>query len=670
MKKTVVYQEEISDCGVSCLLSIIRYYNGDANLETLRIDSNTTNKGVTAYDLIECAKKYGFNASGYKDFDISKYKLPCILHIKINQSLSHFVVLYEIRKTTFVIMDPAKGLIKVNKDLYKDKLTGNIIVLEPRQSSLPKKKNKNILKKEIIAKLKKYHHNFIKIILLEILFIILSIVSSFYIKIYNYKEYITTLSIAFAFISIFIEVISYLVFKNTINLENHINSNLSDYFFNHILKLPLKYLHLKDPGEIVKRANEVEAINEVVINSLLSIIINVLIVLSILPFLIIMENKVLSIIFIQVLVIVILSSLTIKKLRMKSKDTIEASTEYNNILIDGIYGLTSLKHAKGEEYFKKKTQNNLKDKLIKEKNYSLYLKKYETIKSSILACARVLINIYLVSKIYNNTFSFEELIIIDAFIEIIINSSSNIISSIMELVFVKNLFIKANDFYNIEYKEISNKQKFVNGDIEFKKINYTYHSNYPIIKNFTTTIKRGEKVIIKGESGKGKSTLCKILYREIEDYKGNIFISGKNIKEIDTSEYTQNIIYSSQTERIINGSIKENILLGKEISEEKLCKILELCKINRITNKRTFGINTILFSGGEELSGGERQLIFLARALANDFNILVLDETLSEVNDEVEDEILKDIFNYYKNETIIYVTHKNNKNYFKRIINV
>lgn len=670
VKKTVVYQEEISDCGVSCLLSIIRYYNGDANLETLRMDSNTTNKGVTAYDLIECAKKYGFNASGYKDYDISKYKLPCILHIKINQSLSHFVVLYEIRKTTFVIMDPAKGLIKVNKDLYKDKLTGNIIVLEPRQSSLPKKKNKNILKKEIIAKLKKYHHNFIKIILLEILFIILSILSSFYIKIYNYKEYITTLSIAFAFISIFIEGISYLVFKNTINLENHINSNLSDYFFNHILKLPLKYLHLKDPGEIVKRANEVEAINEVVINSLLSIIINVLIVLSILPFLIIMENKVLSIIFIQVLVIVILSSLTIKKLRMKSKDTIEASTEYNNILIDGIYGLTSLKHAKGEEYFKKKTQNNLKDKLIKEKNYSLYLKKYETIKSSILACARVLINIYLVSKIYNNTFSFEELIIIDAFIEIIINSSSNIISSIMELVFVKNLFIKANDFYNIEYKEISNKQKFINGDIEFKKINYTYHSNYPIIKNFTTTIKRGEKVIIKGESGKGKSTLCKILYREIEDYKGNIFISGKNIKEIDTSEYTQNIIYSSQTERIINGSIKENILLGKEISEEKLCKILELCKINRITNKRTFGINTILFSGGEELSGGERQLIFLARAIANNFNILILDETLSEVNDEVEDEILKDIFNYYKNETIIYVTHKNNKNYFKRIINV
>lgn len=670
LKKIVVYQEEISDCGVSCLLSIIRYYNGDANLETLRMETNTTNKGVTAYDLIECAKKNGFNASGYKDFDISKYKLPCILHIKINQSLSHFVVLYEIRKSTFVIMDPAKGLIKVNKELYKENITGNIIVLEPRQSSLPKKKNKNIIKREIITELKKHHHNILKIILLEILFIILSIISSFYIKIYNYKEYIAILSIIFAFVSICIEVISYLVFNKTINLENHISSDLSDYFFNHILNLPLKYLHLKDPGEIVKRANEVEAINQVIINSLLSITINILIVLSVLPFLIIMENKVLFIIIILVLMIVMLSSLTIKKLRIKSKEAIEASTEYNNILIDGIYGLTSIKHAKGEEYLKERTKNNLKDKLIKERDYSLYLKKYETIKSSILTCARVLINIYLISKIYSNTFSFESLIIIDAFIEIILNSSSNIISSFMELVFVKNLFIKANDFYNIEYKEISNKKKFINGDIEFKNINYTYHSNYPIIKNFTTTIKRGEKVIIKGESGRGKSTLCKILYQEIEDYKGNILISGKNIKEICTCEYRKNVTYSSQTERIINGSIKENILLGKQIPEERLSKIIELCKIERITKKRTFGINTILFSGGEELSGGERQLIFLARALANDFNILILDETLSEVNDEVEDQILENLFNYYKNKTIIYVTHKNNKRYFKRIINV
>ncbi len=633
------------------------------------MDSNTTNKGVTAYDLIECAKKNGFNASGYKDNDITKYKLPCILHININQSLSHFVVLYEIKKNTLTIMDPARGLMNVKKDEYLKSFTGNLIILEPR-SSLPKKKNKNIIKKEIVAQLKINHHYLVKIIFIEILFILLSIVSSYYIRIYKYKDYILILSIAFILINILIEYFSYLIYKKTITLENSINSNLSDNFFNHILSLPLKYLHLKDPGEIVKRANENDLINEIVLESSLSITINILITLSIIPFLYVMDKYTLLVVLIEVIFISFASSFIIKKLKRKSRDAIDASTEYNNILIDGIYSLTSLKHSKGELYFKERMKNNLNDRLIKEKDYSMYLKKYETIKSSILAFVRVYINIYLVSKIYNNTFSFENLIIIDALIEIIINSTSNIISSLMELVFVKNLFAKANDFYNIEPTKNSNKQKFVNGDIEFKNITYTYHNNYPIIKNFTTTIKKGEKVIIKGRSGTGKSTLCKMLYQEIDEYEGQIKISGKDIRKIDELDYHNNVIYSSQVERIISGSIKDNILLGKNISDDEFSRITDLCKINNITKKKSFGINTPLYSGGEELSGGERQLIILARTLALNFEILILDETLSEVNDELEDEILQNIFNYYKDKTIIYVTHKNNKNYFKRIINV
>lgn len=277
---------------------------------------------------------------------------------------------------------------------------------------------------------------------------------------------------------------------------------------------------------------------------------------------------------------------------------------------------------------------------------------------------------YLISRIYKNDFSFENLIILDTLVEITINSSTNTISSLMELIFVKNLLFKANDFYNISTTCDKKKKKFLSGDIIFKNINYTYNTDHPLIKNFTTTIKRGEKVIIRGESGTGKSTICKMLYQEINNYEGTISINGRNILEIDQSNYLKNIIYSSQTERIFSATIKENIVLGKDIESSKLDKVIEICELNRILNKRVFGLDSILFSGGEDLSGGERQLIILARALVSDFEILILDETLSEVNDEVEDKILNNIFTYFKDKTIIYVTHKNNKNYFNRTINV
>lgn len=669
MKKIIVYQEETSDCGVACLLSIIRYYNGDANLETLRMDSNTTNKGVSAYDLIKCAQKNGFNAIGYKDINISKYKLPCILHIKINQSLTHFVVLYEINNKTYSIMDPAKGLIKLAKNELLEKFTGNLIVLDPL-GDLPKKKNKNIIKKELINQIKSFKSKIIKILLLETVFIILSLTSSFYIKIYNYPKYIIILSILFIFISIFTESISYLINKKIYNLENKINFNLADYFFNHILKLPLKYLHLKDPGEIVKRANEISIINEILINLIISTILEGLIILSILPIMLNLSLEVTIIILITNLLITIMSMFNVKKLNRESKLAIDTSTEYNNILIDGIYGLTSIKHSCSELYLKNKLSVNLKDKLLKEKKYSLSLKKYNTLKLSILSLSRILINLYLVNKIYQQKFTFEEFLIIITLIEIILSSSSNIVESFMELSFIKNLFNKANDFYNIPLSNIVSNKNFRNGDIKFKNINYNYISNYPLIKNFTTTIKQGEKVIIKGESGTGKSTLCKLLYQEINEFSGKISIGNLNIKTIDSIDYQNNVVYSSQVEKIFSASIKENILLGKEIEKERLDKIIETCELNRVLKKRVLGLDTMLFSGGEELSGGERQLIILARALTRNFNILILDETLSEVNDELEDKILKNIFKTYKDKTIIYVTHKNNKNYFSRVINV
>ena len=669
MKKIIVYQEETSDCGVACLLSIIRYYNGDANLETLRMDSNTTNKGVSAYDLIKCAQKNGFNAIGYKDINISKYKLPCILHIKINQSLTHFVVLYEINNKTYSIMDPAKGLIKLAKNELLEKFTGNLIVLDPL-GDLPKKKNKNIIKKELINQIKSFKSKIIKILLLETVFIILSLTSSFYIKIYNYPKYIIILSILFIFISIFTESISYLINKKIYNSENKINFNLADYFFNHILKLPLKYLHLKDPGEIVKRANEISIINEILINLIISTILEGLIILSILPIIFNLSLEVTIIILITNLLITIMSMFNVKKLNRESKLAIDTSTEYNNILIDGIYGLTSIKHSCSELYLKNKLSVNLKDKLLKEKKYSLSLKKYNTLKLSILSLSRILINLYLVNKIYQQKFTFEEFLIIITLIEIILSSSSNIVESFMELSFIKNLFNKANDFYNIPLSNIVSNKNFRNGDIKFKNINYNYISNYPLIKNFTTTIKQGEKVIIKGESGTGKSTLCKLLYQEINEFSGKISIGNLNIKTIDSIDYQNNVVYSSQVEKIFSASIKENILLGKEIEKERLDKIIETCELNRVLKKRVLGLDTMLFSGGEELSGGERQLIILARALTRNFNILILDETLSEVNDELEDKILKNIFKTYKDKTIIYVTHKNNKNYFSRVINV
>lgn len=668
MKKIVILQEELSDCGACSLLSIIRYYGGNTSLENLRIDSMTTNKGVNAYNLIECAKKNGFNSKGIKSQDLSNIKLPAIVHFQINKSLTHFVVLYEIKNKYYKIMDPSQGIVKLTQESFNKLFTGNIILLEPK-SILPYKKNSNIVILKIIKEIFNEKSNIIKIIFLDILFIILSIISSYYIKIYNYPNYIIMLSIMFILINIIVYILSYFISKKIEYTHKNMSCNLINYFFSYIFRLPLRYIHLKDPGEIVKRSDEVNLMNDVIINSLISIIINGLIIIIIIPFLEFIYHFFLIYVLILILISSFITILTFKNIINKSKKAIELTTDYNNLVIDNIYGLTSIKHSKCEKYVLSKLTNKLREKQIAEYQYNNYIKKNEIIRNIILTSFRLIINLFFISKIVNNNFTFQNLIIVNVLLEIIINSINNILSIIIELLFTRNLIAKANDFYNIPLDKES-KLPFNVGDIKLKNISYQIHKIPIFKKSITTNIKNGEKIIIKGESGCGKSTLCKIISHEIEDYNGHISINNVDIKNININDYQNNVSYSSQSEKIFTGTIKDNILLGRKISDDKLDKIIKICKLNRIINKRTFGLDTFLYGGGEELSGGERQLVILARALVRNFSILILDETLSEVNDFVEDEILKNLFDEYKDKTIIYVSHKNKKEYFQRTLNV
>ena len=200
-------------------------------------------------------------------------------------------------------------------------------------------------------------------------------------------------------------------------------------------------------------------------------------------------------------------------------------------------------------------------------------------------------------------------------------------------------------------------------------MNFGYNKINNIIDNLSVRINKGEKVIIKGESGKGKSTLCKILNKELS-YKGSIKLGSVELSNINNDNFKNKITYSSQDEYIFNGSIKDNILLGRKVSDEEFERIASICCLDRIIKNRPFKYDTYLYEGGKELSGGERNLIIMARALVNKSNIYIFDETLRELNDSVENKVLSNIFDNYKDNTIIYVSHKNKKNYFGRVIYV
>lgn len=176
---------------------------------------------------------------------------------------------------------------------------------------------------------------------------------------------------------------------------------------------------------------------------------------------------------------------------------------------------------------------------------------------------------------------------------------------------------------------------------------------------FCLSVQKGEKVAIVAESGKGKSTLMKLLLGLYEPYEGNISIAGKNFCDNGVYEVRKQIAYVSQDTYLFNVSIKENIAYGKPSASDK--EIIEAAKYacaHDFIMKLEKGYDTIVGEAGNILSGGECQRIAIARALVRKTPVMIFDEATSALDNNTEQKLYKKIFSYYNDVTMLIVTHR------------
>ena len=666
-KKLIVIQEEISDCGVCSLLSIIRYYGGNISLDDLRVSSLTSVDGVSVFNLSKCAREYGFDSVSYKFDKIPTDNLPCIAHVEINHALNHFIVIYNVNDNKIKAMDPATGERELTLDEFYNMSTGVYILLKPK-GKISYQINTNNIKNIITQFIHNHYYPAFKIILYNLIFIISSILYSF-----NMKVLLTNLTylyiLLFLFLIFIINIMTYLININIGKLNKILSNSMINDFLLHIFNLPLKYIHIKDSNEIVKRVLELDSIKETILSFIITLVTNLFVIILVSIILFFINKYILIIILFSLILYLLIIYIYNKNIKYDLDKIIKKDEEYNSYLIDYICGLNSIKHTASEDYYRNKLSNTYKNINDIKYTYDKHILKMNFLKQSFITSMEFTLNIFMIKEVINNNISLEYLFVINFLFQLIINSIVSIGNYIPGLIYQKKVIIKLNEFYNVKEED----DKFKNiifKELSIKDLSFSYNGYKKCIDNFNLLIKNKDKLIIKGESGSGKSTLCKIINKEYNDYTGKINVNNINYKNISNKNIRNLISYSSQNENIFHGTIRDNILMGHEISDEKLNDIIDTCELNRIINKKIYGLDNYLYGGGSELSGGERQLIFLARSLVLDKQIIILDETLSEVNDAVEDKILNKLFTKYKDKTIIYVSHKNKKNYFKKTIYV
>lgn len=663
-KNVEVIQEEKSDCGVSCLLSIIKYYGGDESLENLRISSLTTDEGVSAYNLIECAKQYGFDCIGLKEKNIDKLNLPCIAHLKINNTLSHFVVIYERNASSVIIMDPAVGLIKEGKSIFEPKFTGVVISLYPKEK-LMKKKIKNILWQNIFKELKKSKWSLILIIILNLIFVLLSIVYSNYIQLLNITNPKSV--ILFIIIIIILKLIEYEIAKISVQLDAKVGKSITSNFFDYIFSLPLRILHLKNSGEIVKRVCELDEVKSMISNTFIQAVLSSIYIFNMLFAISIINLKLCFIIFVFCLLVIIFCIKKYQKLKFTFNNYIYESTKYNVLLQDTISSISSIKHMNQEQSYSEKLSDAYNEFITSYKTADITLSKIDLMKNIMLGIMEFLVISVMLFGVSKGNYSIQDILIIQLLLNFLLTSFNSMLGVLPTFILESKIVRKVNEFYNINV-ENNGGDNFENGDIKFSNVTFSYNNYENTIEKITFEIEKGSHVTLNGVSGSGKSTLMRLLNREYDDYSGKIMIGSKEIRNIEKHDYAEHIIYSSQNEKFINGTIKENILFERKIPDEDFNKIINICLLDKVIKKYPLGFDTYISSQINPLSGGEKNLVILARTLIEYKDIYILDEVLSELNYEKEIEVLKNIDRNIKS-TIIYISHKKS-NIFKEVFNV
>ena len=663
-------QHGIKDCGVTCLYNIIKYYNGNISMSKLRKLTKTNENGTNVYNIVNASNSLGLKAEAYKcEFnDLSNVKLPIIAHIKLDNKFDHFVILEKINNEKIIVQDPIRGKVVYDDISFKKEWTGSIITFDKMNNLVKEKQNGAFIN------LKSYIFLYKKILLfflvLTILASLFSLLNSFYLSsLYNQKNNYHIVLFLFLLFSVFKIITDYIRNSIVFDFDNNFDSKLTNNIYKKILSLPLKYHHSRPVGDIMSRVNDLSSIKEFINFVSFSLITDFLFVIIIFIIIFFINKLLFLLLIIFALTYMFVYLLFRDKIYSMSLILKEKNSEVNSYLIESILGIDTIKNFNIEKERKLRFKSKYNNLLKLNVKYNKFILSIELFQNFIMTISNVFILFVGIKLVNKGLLLFSNLIIINSLLIYFFISLKNIIYFDRILIDSKNSYNRLEDLLD-EEEDNNNKSNFnFNNNIEFKNVAYSYDS-YNIFENLSFNIDKGDFVFVKGDSGVGKSTLFKILTKQINDYKGKVIIDNTNIKNLSLNDIRNNICFVSQNEIIFTDTILNNITLFKEVAKKELEKVIRITGIDKFLKEKNISLNFLLEENGHNISGGERQRILLARALLQNKKILILDETTNGIDILSEENIVRKVKEEY-DVTLILISHRyDNLKLFNRVFEI
>ena len=380
------------------------------------------------------------------------------------------------------------------------------------------------------------------------------------------------------------------------------------------------------------------------------------------------DKKVTYVLFVGYMLIFIITNILLKFLYSIKEKILNSEELLNHYLVRGFMEMLVFRMSKQFPNEIKKTRNAKEDIVSSKVKMNMIHEAFFTIFALLVAMLDIGILFY-AWKTQNLTVGS-----VVALIALIENAYTPI--AIFNVLYVQYKLDKASYKRFEEFLGLKDDVQLRNGnaintdvgEIAIKNLSFQYEER-KIIDDLSLSIKKGEKIAFVGESGSGKSTLIKILLGLLKYNQGEVRLGDMELSGICLNNLYDRVSYLSQDAPVFDGTIKENLVFEKKVSEEQMLDALSEVQLSHLVESLAEGLNTEIGEKGTCLSGGEKQRLALARLWFEDSELIILDEATSAMDNLTEENVMKSVLQKMKDKTVIAIAHRlNSVAGFDRII--
>ena len=670
-KVPVIMQMEALECGAASLAMIAAYYGKWVPLEQVRLDCGVSRDGPNAKNMLIAARNYGLEASGYRFEPESLRKegeFPCIIHWNFN----HFVVLDGFRGNKAVLNDPARGTVSVSMKEFDDSFTGIVLMMKPSETFEPGGKPKSVLD---FAKAR------LEGALPAIVFVALTTVISYLFSIINpimtqvfMDRLLTNFNpewlMPFIFLMTLLAVVQLTVQWCTAVYSLKINGKMSvigsmSYMWK-VMRMPMEFFSQRMVGDLLSRQATNASISQTLVGTLAPLLLNTGMMIFYF-FVMLNYSPVLTAVGIVTMVLNLLMSQFISRqrvnlMRIQTRD----AGKLSSTTVNGISMIETIKSSGAENgYFQKWAgyQASVNDMSVKFIKTNTYLGIVPSFISMLSNFAVTFLGVYYAM---HGNFTLGMMMTFQTVLSSFMSPAMTLISAGQQIQEMRTSMERVEDVMqypsdpyvkddelqeDVDYSKLS-------GNIELKNVTFGYSRLAdPLIKDFSMTVKPGQRIAFVGSSGCGKSTIAKLISGLNKQWSGEILFDGKPIPDIDRSVFTGSLAVVDQDIIIFEDTIAANIRMwDNSIEDFEVIMAARDAQIHEDIMKRQNGYQYKLTENGKDLSGGQRQRLEIARVLAQDPTIIILDEATSALDAKTEYDVVKAITK--RGITCIVIAHR------------